>query len=69
VCDLTVEGIRGAARARIGRVSWFDSDAAHPGIWVALDFIESLGDAGLCSIEARGHDATRAIYDTILGKA
>jgi hypothetical protein len=41
----------------------------HPGIWVALDFIESLGDAGLCSIEARGHDATRAIYDTILGKA
>ena len=36
---------------------------------MAPDFIESLGDAGLCSIEARGHDATRAIYDTILGKA
>lgn len=62
-------------RSRAPSISWtlplegFDSFAAHPGIWVALDFIESLGDAGLCSIEARGHDATRAIYDTILGKA
>ncbi len=35
----------------------------------ALDFIEAQGYAGLYSIEARGHDATRAIYDTILGRA
>lgn len=32
----------------------------------ALRFIESQGYAGLYSIEARGHDATRAIYDVIL---
>ncbi len=35
----------------------------------ALDFIESLGYTGLYSIEARGHEGTRAIYDTILGRA
>ena len=35
----------------------------------ALDFIEALGYTGLYSIEARGHEGTRAIYDTILGKA
>ena len=34
----------------------------------ALDFIESLGYTGLYSIEARGHEATRAIYDIILGR-
>jgi hypothetical protein len=32
----------------------------------ALTFIESLGYTGLYSIEARGHEATRAIYNTIL---
>jgi hypothetical protein len=32
---------------------------------MALDFIESLGYTGLSSIEARGHDATHAIYDII----
>jgi hypothetical protein len=32
----------------------------------ALKFIESQGYKGLYSIEARGHDATRAIYNTIL---
>lgn len=32
----------------------------------ALKFIESLGYKGLYSIEARGHEATRAIYNTIL---
>jgi hypothetical protein len=32
----------------------------------ALKFIESLGYTGIYSIEARGHEATRAIYDAIL---
>ncbi len=32
----------------------------------ALKFIESLSYRGLYSIEARGHEATRAIYNTIL---
>ncbi len=32
----------------------------------ALKFIEAQGYTGLYSIEARGHDATRAIYNTIL---
>jgi hypothetical protein len=32
----------------------------------ALKFIQSLGYTGIYSIEARGHDATRAIYNTIL---
>ena len=32
----------------------------------ALKFIESMGYKGLYSIEARGHEATRAIYNTIL---
>jgi hypothetical protein len=32
----------------------------------ALRYIESLGYAGIYSIEARGHEATRQIYDTIL---
>jgi hypothetical protein len=32
----------------------------------ALKFIEAQGYKGLYSIEARGHEATRAIYDTIL---
>ena len=32
----------------------------------ALTFIESQGYKGLYSIEARGHDATRTIYNTIL---
>lgn len=35
VCDLTVEGIRGVARARIGRLSWFDSYAAHHTLVIA----------------------------------
>lgn len=33
----------------------------------ALKFIESLGYTGVYSIEARGHEATREIYETILG--
>jgi hypothetical protein len=33
----------------------------------ALKFIESLGYTGLYSIEAPGHERTRAIYNTILG--
>jgi hypothetical protein len=32
----------------------------------ALRYLESLGYTGYYSIEARGHEATRAIYDTIL---
>lgn len=32
----------------------------------ALRFIESMGYTGVYSIEARGHEATRAIYDVIL---
>jgi hypothetical protein len=32
----------------------------------ALKFMESQGYDGIYSIEARGHDATRAVYDTIV---